>query len=339
MLVASAIADALPPRSRWEPMDWAELARANITVPETPEDVEKLADSIMHRKRDFWIVALTARRNEVMPSVPPMIVREIVGPNVPIVHLKSLLATHLQELLPPKLQVFGGALRVYRPGVIDDPFAHPLLFDETGEYGAEMLVWLGRLFTPSVAWPPELSAEDRVVALEHALARANAARRRETRILRRRYEALLALVRPRGLRVGKRKPDLMDSELRELIAEQWTSVVPAEERDSYRLRSYTVAPRFIADLHRGIPDVPLDEIARVCALALCRFPVKAFGLHRGKLRPSPEQPQMSKADGAKAWWCSLTRSDSSGTPRIVWWANADGTVELVACGRLKEGSR
>ncbi|MGO9763271.1 MAG: hypothetical protein ACLP1Q_18615, partial [Solirubrobacteraceae bacterium] len=130
-------------------------------MPETLEDVEQLAKSIMHRKRDFWIVVLTARRLESAPSLPPMSVREIIGPDVPLVFLKSLLATHLASLLPPKTHVYGGALRVYRPGVTEDPWGHPLLYDPSGEYGEEILDWLGRIFTPSVARPPKLSPEQR----------------------------------------------------------------------------------------------------------------------------------------------------------------------------------
>lgn len=338
--MAAAASERLPRRSRNEPVDWAELARADVAVPETLEDVEALAGSIVHRKRDFWIVALTSRRGEVMPSVPPVAVRGIVGPGVPVVHLRSRLATYLETLLPAKLQVFGGALRVYRPGVFDDPFAHPLLFDETGEYGEDVLVWLGRLFTPTVSRPPQLSPAERVVVLEHALEKATRARRRETKILRRRYEALIAADRPRGLRLASptRKPGRMESELHQLISEQWASFVPASRRAEYPLRSYTVAPRFVADLHRGIRGVPLDEITRVCALVLCRFPVDAAGLALGELRASPDAPQISKPNGAKAWWCSLTRGESEDTPRVVWWLNRDGTVELVACGHPTEGT-
>jgi hypothetical protein len=332
--------EPLPRRSRNEGMDWAELARADVTVPTTPQDVEKLAESITHRKRDFWIVVLTARRLEAMPSMPPMTVREIVGPNVPIVHLKSHLATHLQTLLPPGLGVYSGALRVYRAGIFDDPFAHPLLYDETGEYGEDVLTWLGRIFTPNLTRPPRLSPKERVVVLEHALEKMTLARRRETKILRRRYEALIAADRPRGFLLpwGKGKPPRMESELRELVAEQWASCVPVSQREKYPLRRYTVTSRFIKDLHQGIPDVPLDEIACVCALVLCRFRVEAAGLSLGKLRSFAGAPQMSKADGAKAWWCSLTRGETEIAPRIVWWANRDGTVELVACGIPKEGS-
>jgi hypothetical protein len=324
-------------------MDWAELARADVTVPETPEDVEKLADSITHRKRDFWIVVLTSRRwvdddpPEVNPAVPPMVVREIVGPNTPIVHLKSRLATHLQTLLPPGLGVYGGALRIYRPGVFEDPFAHPLLYDATGEYGADILDWLGRLVTPSVTHPPSLSLEERVVTLEHALDQASRARRRETKILRRRYEQLIAADRPPGIPWpwGRVRPDRMETELRELIAEQWASFIPRSQQDKYPLRPYTVTSRLIEDLRGGVADTAIDEVARVCALVVCGFSIKAAGISVGPLRPSPDAPQMTKKDGSNAWWCNFASGASESAPRLVWWKNRCGSVELVAAGRPK----
>jgi hypothetical protein len=332
----------LPDRSRDESIHWAELARANVAVPETIEDVGRLAREIGHRRRDFWIVVITARRTQVTPSVSPTAVREIVGPDVPIVHLKSLLATHLQTLLPEKLQVYGGALRVYRPGVYDDPFANPLLYDPTGEYGEEILDWLGRIFTPTRARPPHLSPEQLILVLEHDLEQTKRARKRETKILRRRYaEALLALDRTSRRRppfTWRRRPaPRIEAEVRTLIEDQWASYLPTGDRKKRPLHGYTLTSRFLADVQHGVGDIPLDEIARVCALVLCRFDVRAAGLATGALRPAPGKPQLTKGEGSKAWWCSLTR-DTERAPCLVWWRNPDGTTELVACGRLQETS-
>ncbi len=331
----------LPDRSRDEPIDWAEFARADVAVPETTEDVERLAREIAHHKRDFWIVVITARRNQVTPSVSPTAVREIVGSNVPIVHLKSLLATHLQMLLPEKLQVYGGALRVYRPGVYDDPFANPLLYDPTGEYGEEILDWLGRIFTPTRARPPHLSPEQQVLVLEHDLEQTKRVRKRETKILRRRYaQALLAPDCPdrRPSPWRRRAAPRIEAEIRTLIEEQWASYPPTYDRKKHPLRDYTLTSRFLADVHHGVGDVPLDEIARVCALVLCRWDVRATVLATGALRPAPGKPQLTRGEGSKAWWCSLTRDDSNRSACLVWWRNPDGTAELVACGRLQETS-
>ena len=330
----------LPRRSRNEPIKWSELARADCTVPETLEDIERLARSIMHRKRDFWIVVLTSRRLESVPSVPPMIVREIVGPNVPLVFLKSLLATHLASLLPPRTHVYGGALRVYRPGVTEDPWGHPLLYDPSGEYREEILDWLGRIFTPSVARPPKLSPEQRVSVLEYELGRLTKARARELGVLRARYEAWV-LDERNGQDSADRRPRLWRSkpagrqlaaEMRQLIAAQWAGYLPRREQRRHPLRDYKMAPRFLNDVRNRVGRVPIDRLAWVCSLVICRFDVKLAGLAAGPLRPSPDAAQLTREDGAKGWWCDLARSPSAHSPRVVYWCYADGTTELVAVG-------
>ncbi len=237
--------------------------------------------------------------------------------------------------------MYGGALRVYRPGVHDDPFANPLLYDPTGEYGEDVLDWLGRIFTPTRARPPRLSPEEQVLVLEHDLAKARSARRRETKILRRRYaQALLAGDRSGGPRLipwrRRGAATRIESELRALIEEQWASFLPTHDQKGHPLPGYTLTGRFLSDVQQGIGDVPFDEIARVCALVLCRFDVRATGHSIGALCPAADQPQLTRSDGAKAWWCSLTRHGPSRSPCLVWWRNPDGTAELVACGRLQE---
>ncbi len=338
------MAPDLPRRSRNEPINWSELARADCTVPETLEDVEQLAKSIMHRKRDFWIVVLTARRLESAPSLPPMSVREIIGPDVPLVFLKSLLATHLASLLPPKTHVYGGALRVYRPGVTEDPWGHPLLYDPSGEYGEEILDWLGRIFTPSVARPPKLSPEQRVSVLEYELRRLTKARARELGVLRARYEASV-LDEPNGQKAGRRRPlpwrskpagGQLAEEMRQLIAAQWAGYLPGREQTRHPLRNYEMAPGFLNDVRSRVGRVPIDRLAWVCSLVICRFDVKLAGLAAGPLRPQPDAPQLTRDDGAKAWWCDLARSPSAHNPRIIYWRRADGTTELVAVGYPKD---
>jgi hypothetical protein len=328
-----------PQRSRSDPIDWSEIAQADCTVPETPQDVEQLAKSILHRKRDFWIVVLTARRLETMPAVSPMVVREIVGPTVPVIFLRSLLATHLATLLPPKLLVYGGALRVYRPEVTEDPFGHPLLYDPTGEYGEEIVDWLGRIFTPSVTRPPKLTAEERVVVLEEELDRANRMREREVGPLRARYERLVLGAEPgRGSAPWRRSGRQLGEELRGLIEAQWASWVPESERRTHPLRQYTVTGRFLEDVRGRVGDSTIDQVAWVCALVLCRFDTRRLGLGAGPLRPSPDGAQLTREDGARAWWCNLRRGAKRTGPRIVYWAFDDGTAELLAVGFPKESS-
>ncbi|MGO9322744.1 MAG: hypothetical protein ACLQBY_18335 [Solirubrobacteraceae bacterium] len=310
-------------------------------MPETLEDIGQLAKSILHRKRDFWIVVLTARRLEAMPAVPPMVVREIVGANVPIIFLKSHLATHLSTLLPPKTHVYGGALRVYRPGVTDDPWGHPLLYDPSGEYGEEILDWLGRIFTPSVARPPKLAPEQRLVVLEYEVKRITQARARELRVLRARYEAWV-LGEPNGEKStglrpllpwrSKRQDSKLADEMRRLIVAQWASYLPAHEQTRHPLRDYRMTSEFLNDVRTRFGGVPTDRVAWVCSLVICRLDVRLAGLAAGPLRPSSDAPQLTREDGARGWWCNLDRSPTTRSPRVVYWSCPDGTIDLRALG-------
>jgi hypothetical protein len=316
------------------------MARAGCTVPETLGEVSELAGSILDRGRDFWIVVLTARRLELTPAVSPASVRAIVGPGVPVVFLRSSLATYLSTLLPPRTHVFGGAVRVYRPGVVDDPWGHPLLYDPSGEYGDEVLEWLGRIFTASVAGPPRLSAEERVLVLEGELRRLAQARARELKILRGRYEA-------RVLGDGGRVPAQrgwfrrfsnwgtgrggLGEEMRLLIAAQW-GCLPRHERVAHPLLDYALTAQFLTDVRSRVAKVSLDRVAWVCALVVCGFDVSRVGLARGPLRVARDARALPRAAGWTGWWCDLRRAPSTHNPRVVYWCAADGARELVAIG-------
>lgn len=327
------------PRRSAQALDWSEIARAGCTVPETDRDVEQLAKSLLHHKRDYWIVVLTARRLEEVPSIQPMAVREIIGPNVPLIFLRKWVASRLATLLPPRANVYGGALRVYRPGVGDDPYAHPLFYDETGDYGDNALDWLGKLFTPKVTGPPKLSPEQRIVTLESQLDRLTRARERELKVLRARYRVLvlgeqevatrrsLIPARPRG-------SDRLADEMRLLIRTQWESYLTPEKRTTYPLRDVAMSRQFLEDLKRGVGSVSLDRVAWVCALLLCRFDVRRTGIAAGPLRPSRDAPQLTRENGERAWWCNVLPGSCG--PRVVFWSDGHSNVELVAIGYPKD---
>ncbi len=327
---------------------WRELVRAECVVPDTAEEVALLAAAILHRKRDYWIVVLTARQRESVPSLSPMAVREVVGPNVPLYFLRRRLAIHLRALLPPGLDVQGGAIRIYRLGARSDPWAHPRLRDPSGEHGQDVLDKLGEIFTPKVAGVPELSPEQRLVVLEHELKRAGKEHARELGALRSRYEARV-LDAPRPERASRHWPGRwstrhrarrnLESEMRLLIAAQWASFLPSHARARYQLRAYTMTPGFLNDLARGIGKVPLDRVALVCSLVICQFEPRRAGFEAGPLRPAPDVSQLTREDGASAWWCNLRRrSHPVHGARVVYWTHPQGACELVALGYAKDAT-
>lgn len=313
-------------------------------MPRGLEEVSELAKLILHRKRDYWIVALTARPGESAPSVSPIAVRELVGPNVLVYFLKRKCAVHLAGLLPPGMHVQGGAIRVYRLGVGGDQGDHPLLRDPSGEYGHDILDRLGAIFTSKVAGVPELSLEERVLVLEHELKRVGRAHARELGVLRARYEACVLgehreAASPRRWlrRANKRLSRQLECEMRSLIEAQWAAFLPRDTRRRYPLRNYSMAPRFLSDVAEGVGKLPMDRVAWVCSLVIAGFELNRLGFESGPLKPSPEAPQLTREAGSGAWWCDLRRRSSAGhAPRVMYWAHPEGIVELIGLGYPKD---
>ena len=102
--------------------------------------VEALASLILDPAREVPVVAITSRRREREPAIDPDEVLAIVGPDV-VVHYvpDGPLTRRLEELLPRRMHVFGGAARIWWPGVgaDADPRAHPLVQDRYGVYGSQ----------------------------------------------------------------------------------------------------------------------------------------------------------------------------------------------------------
>jgi|GEM_PF-6643829 hypothetical protein len=320
-------------------VSWIDLARAGCVVPGSLEDVAELAKAIWHRERDYWIVVLTARPGESVPSLSPIAVRELVGADVPVYFLKRRFAVHLESLLPPKMHVHAGAVRIYRPGVTDDPWDHPLLRDPSGEYGQGTLERLGAIFTPKVGVVPELSAEQRVLALEHERSHAAKTHARELSVLRARYEACaLGKHEDRATRGwpwwGKeRARHDLGCEMRLLIEAQWAAFLPSHARHRHPICSYGMTPRFLSDVAQGVGKVPMDRVAWVCSLVICQFDVRRVGLESGPLKPSRDAQHLTGEGGASVRWCNLRRRSQPGrAPRVVYWAHLDDVFELVGLG-------
>ncbi|MGE4427373.1 MAG: hypothetical protein AB7G37_13050 [Solirubrobacteraceae bacterium] len=117
-------------------------ADARLDVVATVEDALRLAAEVRDRERTRPIVCLSTKAGEDRPALDPRSVREAVGRNVDLRAVRTGPASRaLAEHLPPQLGVFGGAARVWWPGVDDrtDPRAHPLVMDRTGRYGRRSL--------------------------------------------------------------------------------------------------------------------------------------------------------------------------------------------------------
>gem|GEM_PF-1486392 len=100
-----------------------------------------LCDEILRPDRVYPIVGLSCHSGTVVPAMSPERARERVWPNVPIYIIEPRESRTLKELLPAKLDVFNGAVRIWFPGVDADsePWWHPLIYEMSGVYGDEAL--------------------------------------------------------------------------------------------------------------------------------------------------------------------------------------------------------
>lgn len=138
--------------------DW-QLRRHAVMVSCTAA-VRALCEEIRDPSRTYPVVGLTSRRGEGEPALAAVEVHALVGDDVPIYFIPTGRPTvTLKWLLPERLNVFGGAARVWWPGVsVDsDPAAHPLIYDPHGVYGRRSIEELARCFRAAPAaiapWP------------------------------------------------------------------------------------------------------------------------------------------------------------------------------------------
>jgi hypothetical protein len=128
---------------------------------------------ILREDREYPVVGLTCRAGARDPALPVERVREIVGPGIPVYVIEPAQARASKMLLPDRHAVYGGAARVWWPGVSEDsdPF-HPVIFDATGVYGEDALERLAREFRVQSPQPVGLSPQQQAVLQERLRVRA-----------------------------------------------------------------------------------------------------------------------------------------------------------------------
>ena len=128
---------------------------------------------ILCEDREYPIVGLTCRAGARDPALAVDRVREIVGPGIPVYVIEPPQAQASKMLLPDRHAVYGGAARVWWPGVSEDsdPF-HPVIFDATGVYGEDALERLAREFRVKSPQPVGLSSQQQAVLQERLRIRA-----------------------------------------------------------------------------------------------------------------------------------------------------------------------
>lgn len=153
-----------------------------IPVAATEDQGELLAAEVMDPDRTEPIVCLSTRAGEDRPAFDHHRVRKEVGRDAIIRAVRTGPASRfLSQLLPQQLGVFGGAARIWWPGVDDDsdPRDHPLILDRMGRYGPRAIEVLGERFAegppagPSKRPPVAPKHGGRLVALPGGAERAS----------------------------------------------------------------------------------------------------------------------------------------------------------------------
>ncbi len=116
-------------------------------------------EELFDPRRASPIVAITSRPPDGDWSLDPAVLAERLGSHASVVCLATGEATWtLSECLPPRLDVYGGAARIWWPKLAreSDPFDHPLLFGELELHRPATLEGVGLMATADFAqrYPP-----------------------------------------------------------------------------------------------------------------------------------------------------------------------------------------
>lgn len=305
-------------------------------------EVDELCAAI-RAERDDPIVVFTSAPGDDRPAIDPGPLLAVANQGVRIAFVRNGPLTYrLAERLPPALDVYGGAARIYRPGVSDrsDPDDHPLQFDDSkGIRGTPAKDRLAETFLrPPTKWsgPTEdqrllLRTRERDEARERAEAAAAELRdvRGELASERGRREDA-----ERRARAG-RPPAATERGLVEHPADLQLRIavlVAWHERYNRRadrpLAHWLIGERLIDDLHRLQPAMRervADAISRIVAGDEDRS-------HALRVGAGGADPDRVRSDGARAYRASV-QINAPGAVRIHYWKRNDGLIEVVWVGR------
>jgi hypothetical protein len=324
--------------------------------------IRTMVEEILDPQRDYPIVCLTARADERRPAQDAAEIRRIVGPGIPVYFaVGSSTIQRVRLSLPKGLGVWGGATRVWLPGVNEasDPREHLLILDLDGAHESAPLRKFARRFRRD-----ELPVERRVVLTERQRSAAQIRANRLERCLRR-------TVRERDVTVGREslsedhlrlgshmlrhhaqrsatKPDRrsregqdlkggpedptddqadLEGELYTLICAAWVAAVPSADRTKHPLRAHLLDRQLVEALSEQRIGLSLAWVGYVCAMVACGLPPHLTGIEPQPLREKAAR-QIVRTDGATGWCCNLQDRDSPDGPRLHYWIRPDGQIHF-----------
>jgi hypothetical protein len=321
-----------PPDLPWSSQD------ASYTLVRSPKDVRRLIAEILLESRDYPIIGLTLRDGEAGPALMPQEVRAVAGERTRIyLIVGDYLLQRLQRAQGTKLGSAWGAVWVWWPecGARDtgsssglQQFAHELelsrpvvrreverLADELATSGHE----LAEARESNNSLKRELRAAE--VGERGTTARAEAAEQKLEEA-----QAYLKSLKDAGLDSEElRMIAQMDpgDRLHRLIFREWMRLTPDDRRE-HQL-SYTFGVRFLATVeqHR---DIPRDRLAWACTMIACGRKPAGLEVHPLRKGNGGNDPQVVRADGAKAWRARITTSAPNApvASRLHFWIQAGG---------------
>jgi hypothetical protein len=309
------------------------------TLVRSPKDVRRLMAEIYRDTRDYPIVGLALRGGEAEPALMPREVRAVAGQETRIyLIVGDYLLRRLQKTQGTELSVARGVVWVWWPG-----FVQGIDHDASRSIVLQQFAREFELSRPVVRSEIERLVDARA-SLERELAEARESSSGLKRDLRaadldglrataRAEAAELGLEEARTYLGSLKNAGLDDDELRmiaqmspedrlhRLIFREWMRLTPSDRRE-YQL-SYSFGVRFVAtaEEHR---DIPRDRLAWVCAMIACGRKPAGLDVHALRKGNGGNDPQVVRADGAKAWRARITTSapNAPAATRLHFWTRA-----------------
>lgn len=312
--------------------------------------VSGLAREVLDGERDYPVVCLTSRRGQLDPALDPEEVRDAVGENAFLCVVPTGSLTYrLKELLPPMLDVYEGAARIWWPGVsgASAPADHPLVQDRYGVYGSKSMADLARAFRRGP--PARQGGGSKDPRIGHLIEERDTAvaRAKELAVRVAALEAEFAQVRQRAAsaeralreerkrtqetpseRASGERPIEPEADLYLMIVSEWLKTGPSE-RTEHPLAPFSLGSEFLDSL-AAVREIPESRVAHICSRVEAGTAHEYDGLQVHPLRAGPggSDPQRVRGDGAEGWRCAIKRGAPS-APRLHYWVLPGGSVEFA----------
>ncbi len=275
-----------------------------FTIAVSEQDGEQLASEVLDGARKLPIVCLSSRPGEDVPAFDPQTVRRAVGDKAILRGVRTGPATrYLDDLLPEHFGVFGGAARIWWPGIdeYDNPRRHPLILDKQGRYGTRALELLVEGFE---AGAPRYDKRRRDLL--------RAPRAAEP-------ERLVGLAIPDAVVRDRTRAHHL------LIVAAWLARDHDAGRRDRPMGPLAIGERYLASLGAVRDRIDAPAMAVLAARIASGKPGEADDLRVGAELDDDGTQVIREDDEALGWSCRIPNVDGA---RLRWWTREDGAVEL-----------